>query len=84
MKTGKQMRQITSDPQYRDESPLWSRNGQYILFARLDRQDNASLWSINLNSGALQKVADQVDGQLGWFGYYGHINWYASVAWHQE
>ena len=81
---GKQMRQITSDPQYRDESPLWSRNGQYILSARLDRQDNASLWSINLNSGALQKVVDQVDGQLGWFGYYGHINWYASVAWHQE
>jgi hypothetical protein len=81
---GRQPRQLTSDPEYRDEYPLWSHDGRTILFARIDRQDNVSVWTIDVAGGNLQKVvdalADPVDKDL-WFSYYGHINWSSILAW---
>jgi len=40
-------RQLTDDPIYRDDRPQWSATGNYILFARLDRVGQASLWLMN-------------------------------------
>jgi Tol biopolymer transport system component len=96
---GREVRQLTSDSRYRDEYPFWSRDRD-ILFARLDAQDKASLWSVSLNNGALRKIVEDLDADndingilntlpnakpaASWFGYYGHIKWDRYLAWHQE
>ena len=77
---GKQMRQLTADSRYRDEYPSWSRNG-YILFVRLDAKDNASLWTVNPNRGALLQIVENLDLDSG---YYGHIEWDKYLAWHRN
>jgi Tol biopolymer transport system component len=97
---GSEMHQLTADSRYRDENPFWSRDGQYIVFARLDAEDRVSIWSVSLNNGALRKVVDEFDGDnplneivrtfpaakpvAAWFGYYGHIDWDRDIAWHPE
>ena len=96
---GTQARQLTSDPQYRDEYPLWSHDGRYVLFIRMDEQGETSIWSLDLNNGALRKLVDDIvgperpaagvaaisiQGRDNWFGYYGHIGWSRLMAWHQE
>jgi len=97
---GKQMRQMTSDSRYRDEYPLWSRDGQHILFTRMDQQDNAGVWTVRLSDGALRKIVDEVDDENpvntivrtfpnakpfpAWFGYYGYIHWNRYIAWHPQ
>src|SRR3989442_3957866 len=45
---GSRKRRLTSDSRYRDECPQWSRDGQYILFTRLDEQDKAGVWSVRV------------------------------------
>ena len=81
---GGHVRQITSDPAYRDEYPRWSRNGHLILFVRMDRQNNVSVWTAMQPRGTLQKVvdviADPVDKDL-WFSFYGHIPWAYYLGW---
>lgn len=70
--------QLTNDPNYRDERPLWSADGQFVLFARLDNEtDQASLWLIPSAGGEPRQVVDglPLDSQTIWFGYYGHIGW---------
>jgi Tol biopolymer transport system component len=37
-------RQLTSDALYRDEEPMWSADGRHILFGRIDRGNNQTLW----------------------------------------
>ncbi len=37
-------RQLTSDPEYRDESPLWSADGSHLLFVRMEYGGRKSLW----------------------------------------
>jgi len=76
-------RQLTSDPLYRDEYPVWSADGQTICFIRVDQQDRATLWGIDLISGALRKLLDDpgtVTPKNAWFGYYGHFDWYKEFA----
>jgi Tol biopolymer transport system component len=74
------MRQLTVDSRYRDEYPSWSRNG-YILFVRLDTKDNASLWTVNPNRGALRQIVENLDLDSG---YYGHIEWDKYLAWQRN
>jgi dipeptidyl aminopeptidase/acylaminoacyl peptidase len=76
-----QPRQITNDPDYRDERPLWSRDGSAILFARLDEQDRASLWLVPSTGGAPQRVVDELTPAPDWFGYYGHVTWDTLFDW---
>ncbi len=86
---GKQARQLTSDSQYRDEDPIWSKDGRYILFGRMDEQNEISVWSINTDNGALQEIVSDLSGpgpkRPGqWFGFYGHFPWGYYFSWYGE
>src|SRR3989441_10256274 len=48
---GQQRRRLTTDAQYRDEYPLWSKDGQHILFMRMDTQNRVSVWSVGTHDG---------------------------------
>jgi len=70
--------QLTSDARYRDESPDWTSDGRYILFLRMDNQNRTSLWAVQVDNGAAQKLIDEIGGSVdsgAWFGYYGHVDW---------
>ena len=54
-------RQLTDDPSARDEHPQWSADGAYLLFARLDEADRASLWIVPAQGGQPLLVAESVD-----------------------
>jgi len=83
-----QLQQLTDDPAYRDERPLWSAHGSHLLFVRLDAEDRASLWLIPAGGGDPRRVVDELTplpGQgSGWFGYYGHIDWDQLFDWWPE
>lgn len=80
---GANQRQITNDPNYRDERPIWLNSDQ-ILFARLDHQAQGSLWIMQRDGSDLtqviadlqpfQDVAGFEDPQI-WSGAYGYIDW---------
>jgi Tol biopolymer transport system component len=74
-KDGSSKRQLTPDADYRDERPLWSADGSYILFARLDWEGHASLWMMSAYEGELNRVVSELSPAPTWFGYYGHIEW---------
>jgi len=82
---GSNVQQLTADPAYRDEYPLWSANGSHILFGRFDAEDRASLWLIPVAGGESQKVVDELTPlpgpASGWFGYYGHVEWDTLFDW---
>ena len=81
-------KQLTSDSDYRDEEPLWSATGKYVLFCRMDRDDHKTLWLMGAGGSDLAQVAGPLyinPGPLGvdgsWFGYYGHIDWHRMFDW---
>lgn len=80
-----QPQQLTSDPAYRDERPLWSADGNYLLFARMDVQDRASLWLISTGGGDPHRVVDELTPlpgpAPGWWGYYGYVEWDQLFDW---
>src|SRR5882672_5871748 len=83
---GQQRRQLTADAQYRDEYPLWSKDGQHILFMRMDARNRISVWSVGVYDRTLLKLVDQIMGpalQDSWFGYYGHVAWPSVIAFSQ-
>lgn len=73
--------QLTDDPAYRDEHPLWSADGSVILFARFDSANVASLWHVLSQGGRPERVVDELTPAPPWFGYYGHITWDAYYNW---
>jgi hypothetical protein len=78
-----QSRQLTNDPAYRDERPEWSRDGQFLLFPRLDAADNVSLWLAPVVGGEPILVLDSLASDFDWFGYTGYIYWDAWYDWWQ-
>ena len=46
--------QLTEDPRYRDEEPLWSADSSHILFARMDCDCRTSLWLMESNGSNAQ------------------------------
>lgn len=78
--------QLTHDPLYRDEEPLWSADSSHILFARMDYDGHASLWLME-SSGARARQVCQLNVhsdsgiEQGWFGYYGYIDWRTAFDW---
>ena len=77
-------RQLTDDSAYRDEHPVWSRDGQSILFARIDATGKASLWQIPAAGGQPELVQDGLGfGPTGVGGLYGWIEWSDLLAWWQ-
>src|SRR5204862_665400 len=83
---GQQRRQLTADAQYRDEYPLWSKDGQDILFMRMDTRDRISVWSVGGYVVTVLQLVDQLIGPPvnSWFGYYGHVAWPSFIAFSQE
>jgi Tol biopolymer transport system component len=74
--------QLTADPLYRDEEPMWSADGRHILFARIDRGNNRTLWLMDVESPAPIRVAGPLcTADETWFGYYGYIDWRAKMDW---
>lgn len=80
-------RQLTDDPAYGDEAPLWL-NGNQILFVRVDAQDRASLWLVPAAGGDPRRMVDELSQEPGgskYYGdwqttiipYYGHMDWSA-------
>ncbi len=80
-----QPQQLTDDPAYRDERPLWSTDGSHLLFARMDAEGGASLWLIPAAGGEPQQVVGELsplpDPVAGWFGYYGYMEWDELFDW---
>jgi hypothetical protein len=56
-------RQLTDDSRYRDERPLWASDGEHILFARIDANDQPSLWMLELATGVPEPVVEIVPCQ---------------------
>ena len=83
-------RQLTNDALYRDEEPMWSADGSHILFGRIDRGNNQTLWLMEADNPRPIQVAGPLytnAGPLGlhetWFGYYGYIDWRTMVDWYR-
>jgi dipeptidyl aminopeptidase/acylaminoacyl peptidase len=83
-------RQLTNDGLYRDEGPMWSADGKYVLFARIDRGNNQTLWLMEAESpspiqvaGPLYNSAGRASSEEAWFGYYGYIDWRTMVDWYR-
>ena len=66
---------------------MWSADGRYILFCRIDLRDRKSAWLMDASGSAPVQTADLYTdpGALGvdgtWFGYYGHMDWSKMLAW---
>lgn len=77
-------RALTTGRRYREEAPQWSHDGRTLLFTRIDKQYNASLWSINTNSTGLHRLVAHLGwtGKPGEFYYRGEGRWY--YAWWQD
>jgi Tol biopolymer transport system component len=81
-------RPLTSDSRYRDEEPIWSADGQHILFCRISADNSKSLWLMGADGADAVQLAGPLyinPGTLGvddsWFGYYGYIEWSATFDW---
>jgi len=78
--------QLTEDPQYRDEAPLWSADSSHILFARMDYDGHPSLWLMESSGSNAHQVCHlnlHRDSAMAtaWFGFYGYIDWHTAFDW---
>jgi hypothetical protein len=91
---GSMPRQLTHDPLYRDEEPMWSAGGNHILFGRVTRYGHKSLWLMRADGTQLRQVTGTLpiyDGPVGaawraeesWAGYYGYLDWHKAFDWRQ-
>jgi hypothetical protein len=69
---------------------MWSADGGHILFGRIDRGNNQTLWLMEAESPSPIQVAGPLytgPGLAGlheaWFGYYGYIDWRTMLDWYQ-
>jgi Tol biopolymer transport system component len=76
-----QSRRLTDSAGYRDERPLWSADGNHILFVRMDTKGRVSLWIASLDQGALRQVVDELTPAPDPLGFYGHVDWDALFDW---
>jgi hypothetical protein len=74
------LQQLTDDDDFCDELPLWSADGKYILFARLNK-DSASLWLMHSDGDLLNQVVQELTPMPEPFGEYGYIDWPAWYDW---
>ncbi len=76
--------QLTNDPAFRDEHPVWSKDGKTIVFARIDAVGDASIWRIASSGGDPELIQDGLGfGERGVSGVYGWIEWSDLLAWWQ-
>ena len=72
---------LTTNLSYRDEHPLWSADGKYILFARIDTRGRASLWFIPLENCSARQVVDELTPTPDPIGAYGYVDWEGLFDW---
>ncbi|MPZ50528.1 MAG: hypothetical protein GEU75_14730 [Dehalococcoidia bacterium] len=82
--TGKRL--LTGDDDFRDERPLWSADGEYVLFARIDSEGLPSIWLVPSSGGEPVKLADISESVAAnvtsyWFGFYGYVAWDRYFDW---
>lgn len=78
--------QLTDENAFRDEYPMWSNNGEFLLFVRMDQQGNASVWQIGAQGGdPFMLVYGLTPADLGMdvLGDFGHIPWGDLIDWQQ-
>ena len=76
-----QLRALTNANAYRDERPLWSSDGSYLLFARLDAKGRASLWVISSGGGVPRQVVDELTPAPDPLEAFGHVSWDVYYDW---
>jgi Tol biopolymer transport system component len=76
-----QLRALTNLNAYRDERPLWSSDGNYLLFARFDAKERASLWVISSGGGVPRQVVDELTPAPDTLESFGHVSWDAYYDW---
>lgn len=77
---GSAQKELTRDPSYRDERPLWSADGTIILFVRI-RNQQAQLWTMRVDGSDQRLIVDELSPPPLASGYYGHVSWDESYAW---
>lgn len=75
-----QPRRLT-EAAYRDERPLWSADGNYLLFARLDAKGVTSLWIISADGGLARRIVDELTPAPDPLEASGHIEWPVYFDW---
>ncbi|MBN1146661.1 MAG: PD40 domain-containing protein [Anaerolineales bacterium] len=71
---------LTKEARYSEELPLWSSDGNEILFARLGEEE-ASLWLVRANGSNLRQVVPELTPLPEPAGEYGYVNWEALWDW---
>lgn len=83
---GTNAHKLTAAPGWTDEAPVWSPDGQWVLFVRWQRPRGkpakATLWAVRADGGNAQPLArlDVPGGFLQGFGYYGTFGWQGLFA----
>jgi Tol biopolymer transport system component len=72
---GSESRQLTFDPEYRDERPRWSADGNTIEFCRVNAAGEGSVWRIGAAGGAPEEIGRSFPLEYGMFGFYGYTDW---------
>jgi Tol biopolymer transport system component len=78
---GSNQHPLTNDPAYRDERPLWSADGRFILFTRTDKDMRSSVWLMHADGSELERIAELESEPDNPFGYYGHVDWDGYLDW---
>ena len=76
-----QLRALTNSNAYRDERPLWSSGGDYLLFARFDARGRASLWLIPSGGGVPRQVVDELTPAPEPYESFGLVSWSTYYDW---
>ncbi len=78
---------LISAPGWTDQAPVWSPDGQWLLFVRWRRHEQgkvaaAALWAVRADGSHAQRLArlDLPEGFLNGFGYYGDFGWQSLFA----
>jgi Tol biopolymer transport system component len=78
--------QLTNDPQFFDEEPLWSHDGSHILFCRTDAHDARTIWMMREDGSEARQVAGplrQPPAKYWHHGFYGYTDWRSLFNWWQ-
>jgi Tol biopolymer transport system component len=66
---GSEAHALTNDPKYRDEYPIWSRDGSRVLFVRVDSAGKASICLIGMDGGRPRRIVTGIEPPSDYYGY---------------